>query len=66
MDSSKEYRDNLIKIVRENVQICQMKFGGLTLLATENESSVSFKFGMLNIINITVTISCVDEGRQNY
>lgn len=38
-----EYRDNLIKVIRENVQICQMKFGGRTLLATENEPSVTIK-----------------------
>ncbi|XP_046649805.1 sorting nexin-29-like [Daphnia pulicaria] len=34
------YRDELIKVIRDNVQICEKKFGGRTLLATEAEPSV--------------------------
>lgn len=34
------YRDELIKVIRDNVQICEKKFGGRTLLATEAELSV--------------------------
>ncbi|XP_032777046.1 sorting nexin-29 isoform X1 [Daphnia magna] len=37
---SMQYRDELIKIIRENVQNCEKKFGGKTLLATEAEQSV--------------------------
>jgi hypothetical protein len=33
------YRDELIKVIRDNVQICEKKFGGRTLLATEAEPS---------------------------
>ena len=40
-----EYRDELVNIIQENVQICQSKFGGRTILATESEPSV------LKIIN---------------
>lgn len=35
-----QYRDELIKIIRDNVQSCENKFGGKTLLATEAEQSV--------------------------
>lgn len=38
--NGKQYRDELVKIVRENVQVCQNKFGGKTLLATETEQAV--------------------------
>lgn len=41
----KQYRDGLLKIINENVSCCKNKFGGRTLLATENEQSV------LKIIN---------------
>ena len=39
-DASMQYRDELLKVIRENVTTCQLKFGGRTLLATEAETSV--------------------------
>ena len=35
-----QYRDGLIKLINDNVKICQEKFGGRTLLATESEAAV--------------------------
>jgi len=35
-----EYRDGLIQTINENVNFCQSKFGGRTVLATESEPSV--------------------------
>lgn len=39
-DDSMKYRDELLKVIHDNVKICQSKFGGRTLLATETETSV--------------------------
>ena len=35
-----QYRDELIKVIRDNVRNCEKRFGGRTLLATEAEPSV--------------------------
>ena len=48
--SSTQYRDELIKVIRDNVHICQTKFGGRTLLATETEPSVMKVINGLELI----------------
>lgn len=35
-----QYRDELLKVIKDNVKLCETKFGGRTLLATEAETSV--------------------------
>ena len=35
------YRNGLIKVIRDNVALCQSKFGNCTLLATESDACVA-------------------------
>ncbi len=48
--SNLQYRDDLIKVIRDNVHICQGKYGGRTLLATEAEPSVMKVINGLELI----------------